>query len=289
MLKILRVVLHLINVAIIVTLLAIHFVIKERSYWESIYFYMLPLPVIIAIVLILSVFLKQWKYNIILAGILTMIWLGRSFKIHIPEAVTENDLEIVFWNASRENQFEMSLKENGEIPDILVLVESSKNDLKSLQKRFPKYHFFKSNRELFIFSKTPLKVYSDDTSNYNSSVINFNTAGINFYAVDVTGSADVPRNWELTYVNQLIKKTNNTVVLGDFNVPFESKFLNPLKNNFYHAFNKKGNGFRETWFYNLPVLSLDHIWVSKDLKILKTQKLFTTKSDHGLLKTFIRK
>jgi len=250
---------------------------------------MLPLPVIIAIVLILSVFLKQWKYNIILAGILTMIWLGRSFKIHIPEAVTENDLEIVFWNASRENQFEMSLKENGEIPDILVLVESSKNDLKSLQKRFPKYHFFKSNRELFIFSKTPLKVYSDDTSNYNSSVINFNTAGINFYAVDVTGSADVPRNWELTYVNQLIKKTNNTVVLGDFNVPFESKFLNPLKNNFYHAFNKKGNGFRETWFYNLPVLSLDHIWVSKDLKILKTQKLFTTKSDHGLLKTFIRK
>ena len=65
--------------------------------------------------------------------------------------------------------------------------------------------------------------------------------------------------------------------------------LNKIKSTFNHAFNEKGNGFRETWFWNLPLLSLDHIWVSKDLKILKTQKINTFKSDHCMLKTYVRK
>lgn len=62
-----------------------------------------------------------------------------------------------------------------------------------------------------------------------------------------------------------------------------------VKQNFNQAFNEKGNGFRETWFYNLPLLSLDHIWVSKDLKVLKTKKINTFKSDHNMIKTYIKK
>lgn len=130
---------------------------------------------------------------------------------------------------------------------------------------------------------------TEQASNHNSTVINFKTAGINFYAVDVTGSSDVPRSWELSFVNKQIKETLNTVVLGDFNTPYESSYLKQLKTNFNQAFNKKGNGFRETWFYNLPILSLDHIWVSKDLKILKTEKIYTFKSDHNMLKTYIKR
>ena len=66
-------------------------------------------------------------------------------------------------------------------------------------------------------------------------------------------------------------------------------YLKQLKKDFNQAFYKKGNGFRETWFYNLPLLSLDHIWVSKDLKILKTEKIHTLKSDHNMLKTYIKR
>ena len=115
------------------------------------------------------------------------------------------------------------------------------------------------------------------------------TYNINFYAVDVSGSMDVPREWELTFVNEYVEQKTQTILLGDFNVPFESKFLDSIKNNFNHAFNEKGNGFRETWFWNIPLLSLDHIWVSKDLKVLKTKKIRTFKSDHNMPKTVIKK
>lgn len=291
MLKILKISLQLINVVILLALLSVHFIFKEHSYRDSLHFYTFPLPVIILVVLLFSIILtKPWRrFNLTVASLLLVIWFGRSFKIHIPETVKETDLEIVFWNASRAHGFETAFKVNKAIPDVMVLVESKKNNIKALQTTYPNHYFYKSKGEMYVFSKTPINIKSENASNYSTTVLHFTTAELDFYAVDVTGSPDVPREWELTYVNRLIKKDNNSIVLGDFNVPYESRFLNPLKATFNHAFSKKGNGFRETWFYNLPLLSLDHIWVSKDLEILKTEKITTFKSDHTLLKTFIKK
>ncbi len=233
---------------------------------------------------------KKWRrYNLIIASLLLLVWLGRSFKLHIPDDIQEKHLEVVFWNTARRNTFETALNERADIPDVMVLVEYGKENIDELKIRYPKYYFYRSDRELFIFSKTPLYIESDKTSKFNTSVINFKTAGINFYAVDATGSPDVPKAWGLTYINQSIKESKNTIVLGDFNTPYESIYLKQLKKNFNHAFSKKGNGFKETWFYNLPLLCLDYIWVSKDLKILKAEKIFSTNSDHSMLQTVVKR
>jgi len=291
MLKLFKALLIVINGMLIIALIFIHFVFKERSYEASLNYYTFPLPVIIIIILIASIFIgkKFRRYNIILAIILLVVWLGRSFKIHIPDKITDNDLEIVFWNASRDNNFEMALKESESFPDVMVLAEGKETNLKQLKDKFPEYHFYKSREDLYLFSKSPINIISEESSQFKTTVIHFETNGINFYAVDVTGSTDVPKSWEFSFLEKWIQPENNMIVLGDFNVPYESKFLNILKTNFQHAFNKKGNGFRETWFWNIPLLSLDHIWVSKDLKILKTQKINTFKSDHSMLKTYIKK
>ncbi|WP_034042531.1 endonuclease/exonuclease/phosphatase family protein [Wocania ichthyoenteri] len=291
MLKIVRVLYLFLNAAIILSLLAIHFIYKEDSYQSSLLYYTFPLPIIILAVLVLSIFLnrKFRKFNLLIASLLLLIWLGRSFKINFSEDIKESDLEVVFWNASRENNLQGAFNKNGSIPDVLVLVETGKYIIEEIQQKYPNYYFYASDREMFLFSKTPLEIKSENTSKYNTTVIDFKTAGINFYAVDVTGSPDVPREWELGFVNENIKIKTKTILLGDFNVPYESKYLNAFKTNFNHAFNEKGNGFRETWFWNLPLLSLDHIWISKDLKVLKTKKLYSKVSDHSMLKTYVRK
>ena len=281
----------MVNVITIIGLLLIHFVFKESSYTSSLNYYAFPIPIIIVIILVLSIFLKKKsrKYNLVLVSVLLLIWLSRSFKIHFSNNIKETDLEIVFWNASRNNGFEEAFIENNEIPDILILVESKKNNLNKLQLKYPDFYFYEMQREMYIFSKTQIQIDKTEISKYNTTVLNFKIQEINFYAIDVTGSTDVPRSWELEFVDKAITQTKSTVILGDFNVPFESKYLDNIKSNFNHAFNEKGNGFRETWFWNIPLLSLDHIWVSKDLKILKTEKTGTFKSDHSMLKTYVRK
>ncbi|WNH08775.1 endonuclease/exonuclease/phosphatase family protein [Thalassobellus suaedae] len=290
-LKLIKIVLQFINVTSIVALLTAHFVIKERTFLSSLIFYALPLPIIIVVVLFISIVLtKKWRrFNLILASILLLVWLSKSFKLHIPDDINKSDLEIVFWNASRANDFQMAFNKNEGVPDVMVLVESKKNDIEEFKRKYPNYCFYKSDRELFVFSKAPLIIESENKSKFSTTVINFKTFGINFYAVDVTGSFDVPREWGLNYVNKQINRKDNTIVLGDFNVPYESIYLKQFKKGFNHAFNEKGNGFRETWYNNIPLLSLDHIWVSKDLKVLKTEKFYTKESDHSMLKTYIRK
>ncbi|MDO5969365.1 endonuclease/exonuclease/phosphatase family protein [Flavivirga aquimarina] len=291
MLKFFKPLFYLINVVIIIALLAIHFILKESSYKASLFFYTFPLPIIIVIILILSVFIgrRLRKYHLLLAALLLTIWLCRSFKIHIPKTINENDLEIVFWNASRERGFQDAFKLNNHIPDVMVLAEYQAKKLKEDKLKYPEYYMvWFEKEEIGIFSKTPFQIEKKETSKYHSTIVNFKIANINFYAVDVQGSPDVPREWEFAFVDSLIVNKENTIVLGDFNVPYESKHLKHFKTDFNHAFSKKGNGFRETWFWNIPLLSLDHIWVSKDLEVLKTKKVATFKSDHSMLKTFIR-
>jgi hypothetical protein len=291
MLKIIKILYLLVNSVIIIALLSIHFVLKESSYQNSLLFYTFPLPVIIAIVLCLTIFLSKTfrKYNLLLAGALLLFWLGRSFKIHIPEEINESDIEVVFWNASHERNLEDAFDISGNIPDVFVLVEHGKYSVDRLQLKYSDYYFYKSINGISVFSKLPIELIDDISSNYGTNIVDFETYNINFYAVDVSGSMDVPREWELTFVNEYVEQKTQTILLGDFNVPFESKFLDSIKNNFNHAFNEKGNGFRETWFWNIPLLSLDHIWVSKNLKVLKTKKIRTFKSDHNMLKTVIKK
>ena len=69
---------------------------------------------------------------------------------------------------------------------------------------------------------------------------------------------------------------------------YESVLFKDIKSNFYDVLTKKGNGFRETWFWNLPLLSLDHIWASKDISIYRAQKIKTNKSDHTMIKAYVK-
>ena len=281
----------LINYIVIIVLLLIYFVFRESNYIFSLLFYIFPLPIIIGLVILFSAFLRRnkKKYHLILALILSVIWIGRSFKINSTNNITETDVEVVFWNATHKREFQHVFDEVETLPDVVVLVEYHAEELAHIKVKYPDYFFYwHSESEIGIFSRTPIILKAVFVSDDESKVISFTTSEINFYAVDVSSSLHISRKQQLKFVSESIDINEKTVVLGDFNLPYESKFLKEIKTNFNHAFNEKGNGFRETWFWNIPLLSLDHIWVSKDLEILNAEKISTFKSDHSMVKTVIR-
>lgn len=281
-----------INFIIIIVLLLIHFLLKENTFFFSLLYYTFPLPIIILAVLLFSFFQNNniKIFNLILALILLVIWFGRSFKINTSEIIKETDIEVVFWNATHKREFNDVFNKVKNLPDIIVLVEYHAEELAETKLKYPDYFFYwHSESEIGIFSKEHIEINDVFISKDETVVINFVTNGINFYAIDVAASMHVFRKNQLEFVTECIKTDKNAMLLGDFNTPLESMFLNDIKTNFNQALTEKGNGFRETWFWNIPFLSLDHIWVSKDLKILNAEKISTFKSDHNMVKASIRK
>lgn len=292
MLKFIKTLLQRINFMVIIGLLLIHFILKENNYVFSLLYYTFPLPVIIIIIVFLSLFLKKKirTYNLIIALVLLGIWFGRSFKINASETIHETDIEVVFWNATHKREFKHVFEKTEKIPDLIVLVEYHAEELEATKLKLPDcFYYWHEDSEIGVFSKKPIDVKKVFISEDETVVINFTSNGINFYAVDVASSMNVFRKNQIAFVQECVASDKKTIILGDFNTPLESKFLKDIENNFSHVLNEKGNGFRETWFWNLPLLSLDHIWVSKDLKILNAEKIATFKSDHTMIKTVIRK
>jgi endonuclease/exonuclease/phosphatase family metal-dependent hydrolase len=269
--------------------LLIHFILKDNFYWSSILFYALPLPIIIVFnLLLLPLSGPKFRKHILVAlGLLLITWSFQSLVFNF-QATEKADLDIVYWNAGHTQGFEEAFNQNENTPDVMVLVEYDTTDYKSIRLKYPDFHFYLSKEGIGICSKQQIKNVQEQTSPRNSTVLKFETYNLQFFALDVTPNVFNFRKSEFEFLNKHINNKNKAIVLGDFNTPLESVYLKKFKRDYQHAFTESGIGFKETWFWNLPILSLDHIWISKDLKILKTKKIHGFKSDHSMIKTQLK-
>lgn len=70
------------------------------------------------------------------------------------------------------------------------------------------------------------------------------------------------------------------IVMGDFNTPVDSVFVAPLAERLANAFEACGNGYNVTWPVPIPVLSLDQVWASPQVKLGACELPWTLRSDH---------
>lgn len=71
-----------------------------------------------------------------------------------------------------------------------------------------------------------------------------------------------------------------TIVMGDFNLPADSAWFDPLRATHVNAFEAAGHGWAGTWPVFAPVLQLDHVWVSREAEVVQARHGWSTLSDH---------
>ncbi|HXV77460.1 MAG TPA: endonuclease/exonuclease/phosphatase family protein [Candidatus Polarisedimenticolaceae bacterium] len=71
-----------------------------------------------------------------------------------------------------------------------------------------------------------------------------------------------------------------TIVMGDFNTPVDSVWFEDPRGEYVHAFEFAGRGMLGTWPVPLPVLAIDHIWVSRGLDVRCARIGWSWFSDH---------
>jgi vancomycin resistance protein VanJ len=71
-------------------------------------------------------------------------------------------------------------------------------------------------------------------------------------------------------------------VMGDFNAPIESVWLDRFRSEFREAFLTAGAGYAPTWPDPAPVLKLDQIWLNRRLDVRRAWQTRTWRSDHRM-------
>jgi endonuclease/exonuclease/phosphatase family metal-dependent hydrolase len=107
------------------------------------------------------------------------------------------------------------------------------------------------------------------------------------FVVDIKSNPFISRREPLKELTALIELERDklTVLMGDFNVPADSAFLDDLRNSLTNAFETAGDGYAATWPLPVPVLTLDQVWVGRHLQLHGCRHLWTSFSDHRAVVT----
>ncbi len=280
--------------------LALQFSIRDSVDALAVVFYMLPLPLLLCFALALA----WWQYDrprcsrfaSALAVLIGLTWTTRSWCWNTAPAQSERlpqEVRVLFWNLGRPGKPGADLVDlvNAFQPDLIGCTEpmarNHKPDVAAWQKAFPAYQVRPPHQELLWMTRgepqTERVGRLDGIGSYARLDLLLNNQSVPVVVADVWASPELPRTRQLRELLALVTERSNVLLLGDFNTPGESAHFDAFRRELTDAFEEAGRGLRETWFYGLPVLSLDHLWVGKDWQVIDARKVWSASSDHAAL------
>lgn len=101
---------------------------------------------------------------------------------------------------------------------------------------------------------------------------------------DVRSQPWISREQAMATILRAAGDDPRAIIVGDFNTPPESVWFREWrKREFTLANDAPRRGFRETWAYGLPLLTLDHVWLGPGWRALRCERL-RLGSDHLAVK-----
>jgi hypothetical protein len=203
---------------------------------------------------------------------------------------------IFFWNIGHTHTVHAALHEllDELSPDIAAFAEAENLGVKGhreLQSRHPAYEVLSLPEGMVCMVKGHASLQSSRDLPQSSVVqmLNASLTGFpgdwNICLTDVGPMPPLPREPILTEVFKTAAGHPRTFVIGDFNTPLDSAAFDPWRTTFHHGFAdcSAWHGLLETWAFGLPILAIDHIWMSPDLVPVAARKAPRRWEDHSWL------
>ena len=262
-------------------------------------FYGTPKPILIMLNLILIfLYLKSRKVRTLLIGFaafMITIWVINDVRLIGKSSKAESDFSVLYWNMARGKETSVKLiseKIESLNPDIIGLVEAENIDATSFSKYQTQpynYTFKKISSDMLVGTKKEIiEIINSDSDHfykYGKIKIKIKSKIYTLYIVDIFANRPYFRERVLDSLYKNIDLENNNIVMGDFNTPYESIYLNTFRKSFWNAERKAGSGFIATWPSNYRLIQIDHIWSSKNVVPVFSNNESTSISDHSMLFT----
>lgn len=273
-----------------------------RDRWDAfaVVFYLLPLPVLAGIAAVLAVIHQGRRIaaGAVFAALLAW-WAGQSWSWHAPiqgDGRSDGEFRCLYWNLCRPGQpSEAMIEMVREFqPDVAGFGEPGPNFMEheeAYEKALPGYECHLMPRGLILLSKWPARMIEraklDRMGAYGIYEVSAPHRTVRIVIVDVHSDPFRPRRNPLMESLAHAADAPRGIIMGDFNTPAESVHFRAYhEQGWQSALDAAGRGFRETWFWRLPVLSLDQVWAGKGWQLLEARKISRWSSDHAAV--FVR-
>jgi endonuclease/exonuclease/phosphatase (EEP) superfamily protein YafD len=108
------------------------------------------------------------------------------------------------------------------------------------------------------------------------------TQTIHVIAIDIGNAPERSRAAPLAALDNVVAEHADAplVVVGDFNTPVDSVYLETMRNVCGNAFAEAGRGYAASWPSFLPLLTIDQVWHNAGVEIRHCELGWTRLSDH---------
>lgn len=250
-------------------------------------YYLLPIKLLLLIsILYVTISIINKIHKILSLLMLTFL----SIMIFIPDSgfiKTNLHPKLISWNVARNTTTSEDILDfvNEHKAETFVFIEfdsekRSEAKKNNLDKLLPKYDLHLLSGNMAILTKSGSEVAKLDslTDSYN----NFNILecdNILYAIVDIGSWPLYNRAKPFGMLKNLIAKYGVDIICGDFNTPYGSILFRDIFKNYNCGNTDMMNG-RDTWPSCFPIVSLDHIFVSKKYKINSYMPITNCKTDH---------
>ncbi len=270
----------------------------DRSRFTAMPFYATPWPLVALAFFLAGVWLRRGRVVWLSAGLLVCgVWLALDYRVqqpHVSHAEVGGDrTRVLFWNVNRPRQHpkQTLLELIAELdPHVVAMVEMEDpgpREIASYRDELPGWQVLSLPRSMACFSRVPVKfielAWLGDGSFANQVQLTFPEGPVSLWIADIHAS---PRRERWGPLGELFKRSSRdaaTLVVGDFNTPQDSAALDEWQAHFTNAWDEAGSGFRQSWPYGLPILSLDQLWVGPSFHVLRQRSGYSLwrGSDHA--------
>jgi len=277
--------------------LLVRFAVQDRVPGLDLLYYALPLPVTIGLLLVaavLSLRLGQKRSALactLVSCCLLVLWMRTGAAWHRC-AARPADFKVLEWNTAhgRSGWAGIVAAIRRHNADVIGLVEADAQPPATegfWKGQFPEYSVSAPGSGLVLLVRGEIRriEFQEFGTKSRLAVARIVVRGmsVRVVLVDLEANPMSRRKLLLEHVTAVAATpfAGPTLILGDFNTPGDSVWFGELRRTYSEVLEKAGSGLLATWPFPLPLLGLDHIWVSKGLVPVCAGKRSGWRSDHS--------
>ena len=221
----------------------------------------------------------------------TGAWCRVSWKDNLQQQPGENSARFVYWNVAgpQARLGDVVARAQSFAADFVAIGEAaSESDAELAQWRaaFRGQTVLRLRGEMLVATRGVVRStrYGSlrQKGRYNLLELDLRGRHLRVLVVDFDADATRSRRTPFEALREVVDANADQplIVMGDFNTPADSPHFKLLGGSLRDAWQTAGRGFSETWPVPLPMLRLDHVWISKEVQPAAFRMDWSLLSDH---------